>query len=387
VIQYIRGITFKPEEKIGVSDPDAIVCMRTKNVQEYIDESDLIAVPSTLVRREELLLREGDILLSSANSWNLVGKVCLVPRLGYRATAGGFIAVIRPRSVVESRFLYRWLSSDLVQERIRGCARQTTNISNLSVPQFEQLRILLPPLPEQRRIADILDKADSIRRKRKEAIALTEELLRSAFLEMFGDPVTNPKGWPVRKLGDVAALYAGNSLPSGSAFVGQSDGYLLLKVGDMNMSGNESEITAAREWISRLPSSAVAAPAGCVVIPKRGGAIATNKKRVLQRAAALDPNLMAIEPLEGLRLEYLREWFSMIDLGSLSNGSSVPQLNKKDLIPLVVAQPPLAVQDRFVQFSRLVRRRSESLSASAIAGELLFNSLVARAFTGTLESS
>ncbi len=54
-------------------------------------------------------------------------------------------------------------------------------------------RIPSPASHEQRRIAAILDKADAVRRKRKEAIALTEELLRSAFLEMFGDPVTNPK--------------------------------------------------------------------------------------------------------------------------------------------------------------------------------------------------
>ncbi|NEQ85553.1 MAG: restriction endonuclease subunit S, partial [Moorea sp. SIO2I5] len=58
-------------------------------------------------------------------------------------------------------------------------------------------KIPLPPLEEQKRIAAILDKADSIRRKRKDAIALTEELLRSTLLDMFGDPVTNPKGWEI----------------------------------------------------------------------------------------------------------------------------------------------------------------------------------------------
>ena len=61
----------------------------------------------------------------------------------------------------------------------------------------------LPPVPEQRRIADILDKADAIRRKRKQAIAVTDQLLRSTFLEMFGDPVTNPKGWPVATIGEL----------------------------------------------------------------------------------------------------------------------------------------------------------------------------------------
>ena len=59
----------------------------------------------------------------------------------------------------------------------------------------EAIHVPVPPLPEQRRIAAILDKADAIRRKREEGIRLTEELLRSTFLEMFGDPVANPRGW------------------------------------------------------------------------------------------------------------------------------------------------------------------------------------------------
>ena len=63
----------------------------------------------------------------------------------------------------------------------------------------------LPPLPEQRRIAAILDKADAIRRKRQEAIRLTDQFLRSAFLEMFGDPASNRKGFPRVKLSDLAA--------------------------------------------------------------------------------------------------------------------------------------------------------------------------------------
>jgi type I restriction enzyme S subunit len=63
---------------------------------------------------------------------------------------------------------------------------------------------LLPPLSEQKRIAGILDKADAIRRKRQQAIGLTEQFLRSTFLDMFGDPVTNPKNWPVEVAEKVA---------------------------------------------------------------------------------------------------------------------------------------------------------------------------------------
>jgi type I restriction enzyme S subunit len=76
-----------------------------------------------------------------------------------------------------------------------------------------EIEIPLPPIDEQRRIADILDRADAIRRKRQEAMRLTEELLRSAFLEMFGDPVTNPKGWEVKPLQKVVFNHDSKRIP------------------------------------------------------------------------------------------------------------------------------------------------------------------------------
>jgi len=254
-------------------------------------------------------------------------------------------------------------------------------MTNITQEDIRSVPLPLPPLDQQRRIADILDKADAIRRKRREAIALTEDLLRSAFLEMFGDPVANPKGWPVKPLGDVVKLFAGNSLPSGVAFNGQHDGYLLMKVGDMNTPGNEIDIVAARAWALSVPSASVVAPAGSVVIPKRGGAIATNKKRVLTRQAALDPNLMAISPTSVIQLEYLRQWFDGIDLSKLSNGSAVPQLNKKYLAPLRLPVPSRQTQAEFAAFSaqvRTLRRREEhSIKDAAV----LFSGLVSSAFS------
>ena len=159
--------------------------MRTKNIQELLDVSDLIAVPAEFVRREELFLREGDVLISSANSWNLVGKVAQVPALSYSATAGGFIAIVRAkRGAINPQFLYRWLASERSQAAIRVCGRQTTNISNLSVSQFLSLPISVPEIGEQHSIAAILDKADSLRRKRQESIRLADVLLRAAYLDL-----------------------------------------------------------------------------------------------------------------------------------------------------------------------------------------------------------
>ncbi len=75
------------------------------------------------------------------------------------------------------------------------------NIKNIRKSELEQFKLPLPSLEEQKRIAAILDKADSLRRKRQQALQLADDFLRATFLDLFGDPVTNPKGWPVKPLG------------------------------------------------------------------------------------------------------------------------------------------------------------------------------------------
>src|SRR5437660_395432 len=142
--------------------------MRTKNVQRELDCSDVWGVSERFVKRQDQYLSAGDILVSSANSWNLVGKCCLVPDLPWRATFGGFVSVLRPHpSKVDSQYLYRWFSSDQVQATLRSFGQQTTNISNLNIERCLKLKMPLPGLDNQRRIAAILDKADELRAKRR----------------------------------------------------------------------------------------------------------------------------------------------------------------------------------------------------------------------------
>ena len=213
--KLIRGITFKPVDKCDPHHEGSVVCMRTKNVQATLDASDLIAVPRSLVKDSEKMLSTGDILVSSANSWNLVGKCCRVPELRYPSTAGGFISILRPQTEkLEPSYLYRWFSSDEIQSRLRNFANQTTNISNLNHKRTLDLRIPLPPLAEQKRIAGILDAADALRAKRREALAQLDTLLQSAFLDMFGDPATNPMGWEVTTLDRIGSTQGGLQVTS-----------------------------------------------------------------------------------------------------------------------------------------------------------------------------
>lgn len=94
---------------------------------------------------------------------------------------------------------------------------------------FANLEIPLPPLPEQKRIAAILDVADALRAKRREAIAQLDVFLQSTFLEMFGDPVKNPKGWEIRALNEHTRKIGSGSTPRGGDSVYKTQGIRLIR--------------------------------------------------------------------------------------------------------------------------------------------------------------
>lgn len=182
--------------------------------------------------------------------------------------------IIKPRDGIDLAFLCRVLENYDVSPFISGSTR-----AKLTKSQAEKIEIPVPPLAEQKRIAEILDQADNLRRLRQCGIDRLDSLSQAIFYEMFGDPKRNTKQWTAVKLGEVSEFYSGNSLPEGEAFTGQQDGYLLLKVSDLNLPENSREIGSAAGWSMARGSRAGTCPAFAVVFPKRGGAIGTNKKR------------------------------------------------------------------------------------------------------------
>lgn len=189
VAEFIRGVSFKPTDVVPFGSPGSVACMRTANVQSELDVSDVIAIPRVAVPSERQLLREGDILVSSANSWNLVGKCCWVPRLPYDAAIGGFVGAIRvtAHERVVPRYLYYWLASPRTQATLRNFGRKTTSISNLSIPRTLDMPVPLPSLAEQRRIADLLDQVDSLGQGAARAGPGLRLMIERQFRTMFGE--------------------------------------------------------------------------------------------------------------------------------------------------------------------------------------------------------
>jgi type I restriction enzyme S subunit len=206
IATLIRGITYKPSDVCEAITQSAVACMRTKNVQEVLDESDIVWIPASLIRNSSKYLNTGDILVSSANSWNLVGKGCWVPELKYPASAGGFISILRGNpDAVDLRYLYHWFVSPQTQTKLRSYSNKTTNISNLDHSRTLATEIPLPPLEEQRRIAAILDKASSLSSRLECAVQIEDEFNASLFDKLVGDPVVNAKDFPRVRLADLCA--------------------------------------------------------------------------------------------------------------------------------------------------------------------------------------
>ena len=147
----------------------------------------------------------------------------------------------------------------------------------------------------------------------------------------------------------------------------RSDGILYVKVSDMNLLGNEKYIVCANSYANEGISSKMLFPVGTLLFPKRGGAIGTNKKRIASKVVCADLNIMGVIPSEKIRPLYLYYYFQNIDLGTLYNGSSVPQINNTDIAPMEIELFSLEKQDEIVglleKVDWIIRKRKEELSA------------------------
>lgn len=159
----------------------------------------------------EEALRETNVKIVPAGALLLAMYGATVGRLGILgvpATTNQAVCHIIPDPMAaDVRYLFHVLSNQVSALVARGVGGAQPNISQGIV---KDLSVALPPLPEQRRLAAILDKADELRVKRRAAIAKIDILTQSIFLDMFGDPVTNPKGWPEGvNLGEVSEIVSG----------------------------------------------------------------------------------------------------------------------------------------------------------------------------------
>ncbi|KTB92563.1 hypothetical protein AO069_11405 [Pseudomonas syringae pv. syringae PD2774] len=155
VVATVRGVTFPASSKVHEPTDGYVACLRTSHIQEKLLWNNIYYIPSSYVKGTDRLAKRNDILMSMANSSNLVGKVC-IKETDQEACFGAFLSAIRSEGVSHA-YIYYFLKSSKAQQSLRSSASQTVNIANISVAALEQLPLPLAPLPEQTRIAAKLD--------------------------------------------------------------------------------------------------------------------------------------------------------------------------------------------------------------------------------------
>lgn len=150
------------------------------------------------------LLPENSVLFSSRAP---IGHVAIntIPM----CTNQGFKSFVPKADLLDSQYLYYWLKANKEYLQDLGVGATFKEISKTVIANVE---IPLPPLAEQRRIAAILDQADELRQKRQQAIEKLDQLLQATFIDMFGDPVSNPKGWDLKPVGEISESKLGKML-------------------------------------------------------------------------------------------------------------------------------------------------------------------------------
>jgi restriction endonuclease S subunit len=309
--------------------------------------------PFAEVKKGYTYFAEEDVLFAKITPCMQNGKHAiarnLIDGIGFGSTE---FHVIRPSPVIAPEWIHFLVRQPNVLQD--ATAHFTGAVGQQRVPDsfLLSLEIPLPPLAEQRCIAAVLneqmvavEKARAAAEAQLEAAeSLPATYLRQVFPQS-GEEL--PPGWRWVRLGDIADVVNGVGFPE--HLQGRKGlPYLFVKVSDMNAVGAEKTISEAINTVDdgllRQLGGRVYPP-GTVVFPKVGGALLTNKKRILGKSGCFDNNVMGLVP-NGIEGDFLFYWFRTVDLRDISNTQALPSVRQSVVADLELPFPPLSEQKR-----------------------------------------
>jgi len=369
------------------SDGSGVAQLRTNNVsaEGRIDLSEIKRVPATAGQMQRYLLAPEDILFNNTNSPALVGKTAYFDEPGEYVFSNHMTRIRTNRRLVEPRYLARFLHWAWAQGAFRSRVTQWVNQAAINRSQLASVRVPLPPPSEQRRIVEILDQADRLRRLRAEADAKADRILPALFIKMFGDPATNPMGWSTKQLGQIAKTSSGGTPSTKRAdFYGGDIPW--VKSGELS----HRWVIATSETITEdglRSSSAKWCEPGTILIAMYGATV--GQVSVLSIRATTNQAICAIETSREVIRQYLAEFLrrSKDSLLLRRVGGAQPNVSQQIIRSLEVPIPPRQLQERF---SAHVDASESLLTSREQAREhisQLFLILLDRAFSGSLTDS
>jgi type I restriction enzyme S subunit len=290
---------------------------------------------------------------------------------------------------VDVKFVYHFLRSK--QEYINSKLRSGAAQPHVYAKDIAQLLLPLPPLPEQRRIAAILDQADALRTKRREALAQLDNLTQSIFIEMFGDLSTNSKNWDVVRLSDEVSVQGGFAFKS-SDYV--ASGIPLIRIGDVNRGSETYEspcflpknLAGIYSRFLIHPGSLLMSLTGTTGKDDYGNVVILNSQFneyfLNQRVACIKP--IGTRVSKAFLHSFLKNGKIKAQIVAKSRGVRQANISNGDILELMLPLPPHELQSKYSESVDRLESLKMLHKKSAFDFDALFASLQHRAFRGEL---
>ena len=388
IVQFIEK-PMSGEWGVEPTNGHAIGVIRNANFtnEGVMDLSDIAYRDIPEKKINQKALKHGDIIIekSGGSPTQPVGRVVYYDRPDGELMFSNFTAVLRPRPGVDSRYLFFMLWATHLFKKTSAYQNKTTGIANLQLERYiNEVELPEAPLPEQRRIAAILDKAQALVANDKRTLAVYDQLAKSLFLEMFGDPVRNERGWEVVDMDSVATKVTDGE----HATPKRSDsGYLLLSARNirnrtLDLSHVDHVEQAEFDRIYRRCNPAQ----GDILISCSGSIgrvtmVRTAEPFVLVRSVALiKPDTKRIDAsyLE----QYLLTDHMQATMNNSAKSSSQANLFTGPIKALPVMLPPMSMQLKWKKAIEGVDSHRSMAENSLRQSEALFGSLLQSAFAG-----
>lgn len=369
------GTSLKANES-GAGIP--VLRMNNITYSGTFDLTDLKHVELPPMEVEQYSVRRGDLLFNRTNSQQLVGKMGVWNRDEPYAFAGYLVRLRLKRTLADPGFIAAWFNTLDMKTLLRTRAKPSINMSNINATEVLKFPVVLPPLAEQQRIVEVLDRAEALRAQRRAALAQLDSLTQAIFLDLFGDPATNPKGWPRRSLKALGHVSTGGTPPS--AEVGMFDGPIpFITPGDL-----DSDAPIKRSLTEAGAEKSVTVRPGSTLVCCIGATIGKSGKASVR--SAFNQQINAIEwgseVDDRYGLAVLR--FFKPTIVAWGASTTLPILKKSAFERIEVPVPPHELQTEFSRRLQVVERFGGTYRESLARLDELFGTLQYRAFRGEL---
>ncbi len=338
----------------------------------------------------------GDILFSHINSAEHIGKTAIFENESDELYQGVNLLLLRPnKGIVFPKYLLFYLKEPEVRKYFETRCKKAVNQASLNQKDIIQIKIPLPPLPTQRGIVSILEKAEETKKLRAQADELTDRLLQSVFMEMFGDPVRNTKGWDVKKIEDIIiSIEAGWSV-NGEQRPLKEDELGVLKVSAVTRGvflSSENKAISKSQILKK------------VINPEKGDLLFSraNTRELVGATCLIDknyPNLLLPDKLWKIKpdkKQLISEYFKfilsnpairkIISSNATGTSGSMYNISMNKLKSISIPIPPLPLQQKFARIVEKIESMRQSHNQSKQQIEDLFSALMQKAFRGELEA-